>query len=220
MKPRNRPLFLIPVATLAFAFAGQASAQGWIVGASLGQSELDGYELGAFANLKNDDSDTSLSVFGGYLFNDWFGLAGEYIDLGDAQYAAGYDTGTESLYFTDKLSASGIDVSAVFMKALGAAEKVTIFGSIGIFDFDQDVSWTYEFDDGFFVDSEVWSGTDSGTTTSYGLGFAVPFGDDGWGFHGEYKVFSDVGDTGKSGHEYDRNVFQFGIHKVLGGNGN
>jgi OOP family OmpA-OmpF porin len=191
------------------SFASPASAQNWIVGGSVGQAELDSYDAGAATNITSDDTGTAYSIFGGYLFNEWFGLTGAYVDLGEAEFA-----GTAYSGFTDTLSANGLEISAVGTWALGSEGNFILFGSLGLFDFEQEVDWN----DGV---SGPWSGNDSGRTTSLGLGLAIPFGDSGWGFHAEYKLYYDIGDddvyTG-SGHESDRTLYQVGIHLVLGDN--
>jgi hypothetical protein len=194
---------VISVAAVLGSLAGRASAQNWLVGGSIGQSDQDGYQIGLPVTLRHDSGDTSWEISGGYLFNDWFGLKASYIDFGAANYA-----GVGFGGFTDRLDATGLEVAAYFTKALGSQQRVSIFGDVGVIDFEQKVDY-----------SDLggrWSGKDTGTSPLYGIGFSIPLGDRGWAFHGEYKMYSDIGDAKNSGHEYDRSVVQFGVHFVLG----
>jgi len=183
--------------------AGQARAQNWLVGGSIGWSDQNGYQIGLPVTLRHDSSATSWEFSGGYSFNDWFSLKASYIDFGAANYA-----GVGFGGFTDRLDATGIEGAAYFSKAVGAKQRFSLFGDVGVIAFEQKVDYSDL--------AGPWKGKDTGTSPLYGIGFSVPFGDRGWAFHGEYKIYSDIGDSRNSGHEYDRSVIQFGIHIVLG----
>ena len=69
--------------------ASQASAQGFYIGGSVGQSNFD--DSNAIPDLITsgnvDSKDTGYKIFGGYQFNQHFGLELAWVDLGKASYS-------------------------------------------------------------------------------------------------------------------------------------
>ena len=184
-----------------------ASAQGWFTGGTLGSAVQNDYEVGGPISTR-DDSDSSYRVFGGYLISPLQGVVASYVDLGTAYYDGPAFGG-----FADYLSAEGFDISYIIGWAPGSQQRVSLFGTAGIFAWDQDVTYT---DIGA---PEVYN--DSGTSFSVGVGTEINFdsgGTSAWGINIEWQVFKNVGDKNNSGHEYDREVFSVGAHYRFGRN--
>src|SRR3546814_10583912 len=91
-KMLSRALFAALVGDATFG--AQADEEpGFYLGAGAGQSFVD--ETGY------DDEDTAFSAFGGYQFNQWFGLEAGYADLGELEPdVAGQSLEASSVYFT------------------------------------------------------------------------------------------------------------------------
>src|SRR3546814_3086110 len=103
-KMLSRALFAALVGAATFG-AQAAEEPGFYLGAGAGQSFVD--ETGY------DDEDTAFSAFGGYQFNQWFGLEAGYADLGELEpgvagqsleASSAYFTAVGTLPFTDKFS--------------------------------------------------------------------------------------------------------------------
>jgi hypothetical protein len=176
------------------SLAANVSAQGWIAGAAIGQATQQDYEIGGTI-VTRDDTDDSLRIFGGYLISPLQGVVASFIDLGTAYYA---DPAVDG--FTDYLDAEGYDVSYIIGWAPGSQERLTVFGTVGVFVWDQDVVYTDVNGRSLYQDE--------GTSFSMGVGAEFRLGDS-FGVHLEYQLFKDVGEeagllgTG-SGHELDR----------------
>jgi len=180
--------------------SASASAQGWFAGGAIGQGAQQEYTIaGPVATF--DDADDSYRIFGGYLISPLQGLVVSYIDLG-----TGYADGPAFGGFTDKMSADGFDISYIIGWSPAAQERVRLFGTVGLFAWDQDVRYVDSL--GFFKYK------DDGTSFSLGMGVEYRFGSseaNAWGIHGEYQLFKDVGRQANSGHEYDREVLSVGL---------
>ena len=194
---RGRALFVGVVLLVA---AGDASAQGWMAGAQVGQSKTYDYSVGGPID-DLDDSDTSWRVFLGYEFTRFFGGAVSYVDLGEMT-AAGPAFGG----FTDVLEATGWEVSALGM--LPVNERWGFYGNVGAFRWEQDVH---------YVDpTGVYDYDDSGTSPTVGVGVNFDVLPKTLGVHVGYHRFFDVGDEDNSGHEYDRSMIAAGLSWSFG----
>jgi OOP family OmpA-OmpF porin len=139
--------------------ASQASAQGFYMGGSVGQSDIDSsiavpdlITAGTF-----DGKDTAYKLFGGYQFNQHFGLEIAYIDLGSASYSGSFI----GLPVTGgSVDVSGLNFSAVGTLPLNAG--FALFGKVGLF------SWEAKAHD--ITAGVPFSGKVDGTDISVGLG--------------------------------------------------
>ena len=186
-------------------FSAAASAQGFFIGAAGGQATQQDYSVGG-PIATNDDTDSSYRIYGGYLVSPMQGVVLSYLDLGEAYYDGPAFGG-----FTDYLSAEGVDVSYIVGWTPGSQQRAALFGTVGIFNWEQKVRYTDT------------TGTvlykDEGTSFSLGLGTEINLGANGrspWGIHVEYQMFKDVGDENNSGHELDREVFSVGVNYRFG----
>jgi OmpA-like transmembrane domain len=185
--------------------AADASAQGWIAGGAVGQAKQQDYDVGG-PIATTDDTDDTLRVFGGYLLSPMQGVVVSFIDLGTAYYDGPAWGG-----FTDYLDAEGYDISYVIGWAPGSQSRVSLFGTVGVFAWDQDV---------FYTDaSGPYLYQDDGTSFSMGIGTEIKLGSaagSAWGIHFEWQLFKDVGDKNNSGHEYDREALSVGVDYHFG----
>lgn len=187
----------------AIALAGisaSASAQspGWIAGAAFGQASLQDYDIGGQVTT-SDDSDDSMRIFGGYMWSPMQGVVVSWIDLGMARFEGPAFGG-----FFNFLDAEGYDISYVVGWAPGSQTRVSVFGTVGVFAWDQDA---------LYIDpSGAAPFQDEGTSFSMGLGTKIRLTEE-IGVHLEYQLFKDVGDDGLggSGQQFDRDVVSVGV---------
>jgi len=141
------------VALVSVLSLGSAPAlsqdQGFYAGVNLGQSKLKDACAGLPAGVSCDDSDTALSIFGGYQFNKHFGAEIAYTDLGQAKASGGGVSAS--------VEATGFEFSAV--GTLPLTQQFSLYGKLGFFMWDADVK------------SNVGiSGSDDGTDLTYAIG--------------------------------------------------
>ena len=186
------------IALAGISASASAQSQGWIAGAAFGQATLQDYSIGGpIAN--SDDTDDSMRIFGGYMISPMQGVVISWVDLGTASYSGPAFGG-----FFDFLDAEGYDISYLVGWAPGSQTRFSIFGTVGVMAWDQDV---------LYLDpTGAYPYQDEGTSFTMGLGTEFKLGDD-FGLHLEYQLIKDVGDDGLggSGHEYDREVVSLGI---------
>jgi len=200
---RLASLFLLAASPLG------AQAQEWFAGGSIGVGQQDDYSIGG-PITSTDDTDTAYRIFGGYLISPLQGFVASYVDLGEAFYAGPAFGG-----FTDRLSADGFDISYIIGWAPGTQERFRLFGTVGVFAWDQDVLYTE------LGTMTPYDYKDDGASFSLGLGTDINLsaaGDNAWGIHVEWQMFKDVGDSNVSGHEYDRQMFSAGVSYRFGRN--
>lgn len=207
-RPRSRTCLPTPRAWLAMlvAFPVGASAQNWFAGAAIGQASQDDYAIGS-ALSRSDDSDTSAAIFGGYMISPMQGVVAAYIDMGETRFAGPAFGG-----FTDDLEAEGLNVAYLVRFAPGSQQRFWIFGTVGVFDWEQEVRYADPLGTLLFKEE--------GTSFSFGLGASANLSADGsspWNLHLAFQNFKDVGDANNSGHEYDRETISVGISYGFGG---
>jgi hypothetical protein len=139
-------LYLIPV---------EPVPAGWYVGVAAGNADDD--EL--------DDDDSSAKLLAGYQFNEYFGVEGALVDLGDFDIPSSILT----------LSQEGAAIQAVARYPLG--DRFSVFGKAGFF------RW----------EVETLSADNDGTDNTFGFGGEVRLGDN-WTLRTEVERFSDVAD--------------------------
>ena len=179
-----------------------AMAQTWVVGGSIGAAKQQDYQM-AGPLTKSDDVDTAFGLFGGYTIRENQLVVASFVDLGKPSYA-----GSAFVGFTDSLDADGFDISYVAGWKPGNQERISIFGSVGVLSWDQDVRYMDT------VSPEPLVYHDEGTSFSVGFGADFNLEADGsspWAIHVAYKLFKDVGDADNSGHELDREAIYVGI---------
>jgi Outer membrane protein beta-barrel domain len=186
----------------------RAEAQGWIVGGSVGAAKQQDYSIGVPVPTR-DDTDTAMRLFGGYMVTRNQGVIASYVDLGTPNYAGPAFGG-----FTDSLDGYGGDISYFIGFMPGHQQRASLFGTVGIMRFNQDVTYTDS--------TGTYTYKDDGTSFTAGFGTEINLGSDGtnaWSLRAEYQLFKDVGETANSGHEYDREMLSVGVAYRFGPSG-
>jgi OmpA-OmpF porin, OOP family len=162
--------------------ASQVSAQGFYIGGSVGQSEFD--DSNAIPELITsgsvDGSDTGYKIFGGYQFNQHFGLEVAYVDLGKASYSGRFGALTVT---GGSVETTGFNFSAVGTLPLGSS--FALLGRIGLF------TWESKAND--VTGGVPFSGKENGTDVSYGFGASFNFTKN-LSMRAEWDRFKAVGD--------------------------
>lgn len=159
----------------------QAAAQGFYIGGSVGQSDFD--DGNAIPDLITsgtvDGTDTGFKLFGGYQFNQNFGLELAWVDLGKASYSGTFQGipvtgGTIETY--------GLNISAVGTLPLGSS-GFSLFGKAGFY------SWEAKAND--TTGGLPFSGKQDGSDLSYGIGASYDFTKN-LGIRAEWERFKAV----------------------------
>jgi len=157
---RHFGLSIALTAALALlAIPAIAADNGFYLGASVGQTQLEIDELGEdiqSADFSGDDM--AYKVFAGFRFLTFLAVEGSYRDFGAPEDQVAELDGTVTADLT------GYDVAAVGYLPLGIAD---IFAKAGMVSWDADLS----LDAGSFSESV----SDSGEDPLYGLGFQLRF---------------------------------------------
>lgn len=158
--------------------ATQASAQAF-VGGSIGQSDMDGsITQDLVTSLTTfDGKDTGFKVFGGYMFNQYFGVEGAYVDLGEASY-----NGT---FFGQPATGGRVEITGFNVAALGSypvTPEFSVFGKIGLFIWDAEAS------------DSIGLAKADGSDISFGLGVSYNFTRN-LGVRAEWERFKVVNDA-------------------------
>jgi len=189
----------VAIALAGISATASAQSPGWIAGAAFGQASLQDYDIGGEVTT-SDDSDDSMRIFGGYMISPMQGVVVSWIDLGMARFEGTTPGGS----FFNFLDAEGYDISYVVGWAPGSQTRVSVFGSVGVFAWDQDA---------LYIDTTLAPPfQDEGTSFSMGLGTKIRLTEE-IGIHLEYQLFKDVGDDGLggSGQQFDRDVVSLGV---------
>ena len=192
-------------ASLACFLPFGAQAQDWFVGGGVGRATQQDYSIGGPVS-SFDDSDTSAFVFGGYTIGANQAVVASYMDLGETRFEGPAFGG-----FSDEIDVDGYNVAYLARFMPGEQQRIAIFGTIGIFAWDQEVRFTDGLGTLLF--------TEEGTSFSFGLGASANLSADGTS---PLSVFlslqnlKDVGDEANSGHEDDREVVSVGISYRFG----
>jgi OOP family OmpA-OmpF porin len=161
---RATKLFATAVLVLSgLVAASQASAQGFYIGGSVGQSDIDDeITTGLITSGSVDGKDTGFKIFGGYQFNQNFGVELAYVDLGKASYSGSFFGAPVT---GGKVEVWGLNISAVGTLPLNPS--FSLFGKVGLF------SWEAEASD--VTGGVPFSAKDDGVDLSIGLGLSYNF---------------------------------------------
>ena len=169
-------------AAFVLGFAGMASlahADGWYVGAGIGQSTFKDWnnqpQIAGFASSTN--TDTSYNLFAGYAFNPYISAEGSYVDLGKFTADAGG--------MHDEFKASGLTAAAV--GTLPIDDTFGLFAKAGLFRWDTKNSG-----------AASGSAESTGISPLFGVGASIN-ATQNLGFRLGYDIFKDVGDQNNTG---------------------
>jgi OOP family OmpA-OmpF porin len=180
---RTTKLIVAAILALGGPFAAsQAAAQGFYIGGSVGKSDFD--DNNAIPSLITsgtvDGSDTGFKIFGGYQFNQNFGVDLAWVDLGKASYSGTF-SGLPVTGGTVKTL--GLNVSAV--GTLPLSSGFALFGKVGFFAWDAKANDT--------TGGVPFSGSQNGTDVSFGVGASYDFTKN-IGIRAEWERFKAEGD--------------------------
>jgi OOP family OmpA-OmpF porin len=161
--------------------ASQASAQGFYIGGSVGQSDFDDSNTtGLITSGAVDGKDTGYKIFGGYQFNQYIGVELAYVDLGQASYS-GFSGAAPVTGGTVKTS--GLNISAV--GTLPLSSGFALFGKAGLY------VWEAKAND--VTGGVPFSEKQDGTDLSLGIGASYDFTKN-FAIRAEWERFKAVGD--------------------------
>lgn len=139
---------------------------GFYVGAGIGSASIEVDDTGF------DADDTAFKVFGGYNFNQYFGVEAAYFDGGKPDEVVAGTGGQGRI----EVGPTGLNLSAVGRLPLG--EAFSLFGKLGYASYDIDIK-------GRVNGQVVASASGSDEDVSYGVGAAYNFG--AFELRGEYE---------------------------------
>jgi OOP family OmpA-OmpF porin len=145
----------------ALVAASQASAQGFYIGGSLGQSDADDGTVipDLITSGTVDGSDSGFKFFGGYQFNQNLGLEIAYVDLGKATYSGTFGGAP--------VTGGSVDTTGLNTSVVGTVPvnpSFSVFGKIGLF------AWEKKARD--ITGGVPFSGTQDDVDVSFGFGAA------------------------------------------------
>ena len=145
----------------ALMAVSQASAQGFYIGGSVGESDADDGNAipGLITSGPVDGKDSGMKFFGGYQFNQNLAVEVAYVDLGKATYSG---TFSGSPVTGGTVKTSGINASAVGTLPLNPS--FSLFAKAGIY------TWEAKASD--VTGGVPFSGKDDGADLSFGFGGA------------------------------------------------
>ena len=142
---------------VAASMAAQADTQpGFYAGAGIGTTKVGDDD---FDDAGIDTSDTGFKVFGGYTFNQNWGIEVSYFDFGEASASEGGDS----------VSVGVTGLAAYGVGRLPISDMFTVFGKLGFASYDVDAKFNIA---GF----GSGSASDSDSDLIYGVGGALSFG--------------------------------------------
>jgi len=148
---------VIAALALAASMAAQADTQpGFYAGAGIGTTKVGDDN---FSGPGVDDSDTGFKIFGGYTFNENWGVEVSYFDFGEASASDGGDS----------VSVGVTGLSAAAVGRLPINDMFAVYGKLGFASYDVKAKFNVA---GF----GSGSASDSDSDMIYGVGGALSFG--------------------------------------------
>ncbi len=121
---------LIVLSSVVGSVCTEAEDGGWYLGASAGRASVDEDLDGA----RLDDSATSFRIYGGFDFNDYFGLEAQYIDFGTIEESVSIGD------ITVDVDAEGNGFGIAGVARWPVAERFSLNGKLGFQAWDVDVA--------------------------------------------------------------------------------
>jgi OOP family OmpA-OmpF porin len=155
-----------------------ADGQGFYAGAGAGQLSVDSSGDIDGTAFSFDDGDTAFRIFGGWQFNDNFGLEAGYVDGGSASETFVID-GTD---VDVDIDVTGVDL--MLRGILPVGDSFVAFAQAGV------ILWDADFKASALGASE--SDSDSGEDLAYGAGIGFNFSENA-GVRAEYMIYDISG---------------------------
>ena len=168
------------LAASAALISAPASAE-FYLGASAGESTLETSDTFDGEEYDFEASDTHFKVFGGYMFNEYFGVEAAFLDLGALDDRVGFDGGEAGPLAIDAdADFTGIAAEVVGQYPIGDFD---LFAKVGVISYELDGDLTLSDSDGVL---ERESFSVDGEELIYGVGARYNFGQ--IGVRAEYEV--------------------------------
>ena len=162
-------------------FPGLVLAEGAYIGLGVGQSKLHVVESicdtveafrtpGTTANCRAEDTDTSVSLFGGYGFNRHFALELGYMDLGEGTSDTQLIAGGRGATVNGRISVTGVYLAGIGKLLIG--ERASLFAKVGVFEGDAESHVSVSVS-GLPVDANDASGSGSELLYGFGVDFSA-----------------------------------------------
>ncbi len=161
--------------------------RGFYIGAGAGEAEQKDACDDAFGSC--DDDDFAWKVFGGYKFNQYFGVEGGSVDFGQSEGDALFIDLSNSQIFQ---ATQEVKIDGFFLSGLVAwpiSDNFSVLAKLGM------IYWDIEFDitdaDNFAL---VGDEDENGTDVFFGLGAQYNF-TPGFGVRAEWERFNNIGES-------------------------
>ncbi|MDB5991525.1 MAG: hypothetical protein JWQ10_2928 [Herbaspirillum sp.] len=150
-------LVLCAAAVSASAFAAAPANDGWYLGTSVGRSKVKINRDGLYEDFKGNKTGTGFKLYGGYQFNQYFALEGQYIKLATAKY----QSSGPSTPWHGNLKIRGLAIDAVGILPLG--DSFSLLGKLGMVQMQADANFQTN-------SGSSYSGKTTKTTPLIGVG--------------------------------------------------
>jgi hypothetical protein len=177
----SRSIWCAVIVLAVVAVPCAAAERGFYVGAGFGVSSYDVRDFNEeYADLRFEEDQFGLKLFGGYRFLGYLGVEAGYVDYGTVtRHEVSILRESEEL----RVAIDSWDASIVGFLSLG--KKVDLFGKVGAASWNADVRVT--------VDGDSDEDNRSGTDLTYGLGIDFRFKKLGMRFEGDWLEIPDTG---------------------------
>ena len=172
-------IYTIVLSMIAFS----ASAEGFYLGAGLGQSETNLHKYSSLTYTAYDDKDISYRIIAGYDLNNRLGIEAIYNDLGETTASVSTPLSSET------------DVESLALAAVVKSDQInnfTFFAKVG-----QNLLYAHD---------EISDGSSNGVSEInmyYGLGVSIDAIESGYTWRLEYEEFGTAGATDTRGDRPD-----------------
>lgn len=175
----NAGLLCTIFAACSVALAADLNEDGfWYAGGAIGEATIDDIGVSDIADgsvltaVNVDDSDTAWSIYGGYQFNEYFGVEGSYVDFGEMKISAMSD-GSGLIYDPGSVvfmaEATGWTVEGLVWFPF--TNSFSAFAKVGVLFWEADLGSRFT-----ALGSPVsLSATEDDTDLTYGIGVAYQF---------------------------------------------
>ena len=173
----------VAAAVSAVVSVGAAAADaGPFIGGSFGQATVKISDKVNGQNFSLEDSDTGYKVFGGYMFNEYFGVEVGYVNFGNESDSFGYDGGEGPFKANIEGKASGHTLEVIGAYPIG---PVDVFAKVGAISFSAktNVNGSDPFGNSVHV-----NGDENSSDLAGGIGVMYKLGH--FGFRAEAEAYS------------------------------
>lgn len=176
----NAKLFAGIATVMILSTGAVNAAEGFSAGIGGGRAHMKDACSGLTGISSCDDTDTSFKIFGGYQFDDNWGLELGYVDFGKATASGAGASGEAKV--------NGLTLAGV--GTLPINDLFSVFGKLGFVRYDLKVSGSSP--------GVTFSAEDKNSALMYGVGAQYNVTEQ-VGIRAEWELFKKVGDSGTTG---------------------